>query len=113
MASWLSVLVWWDLCSEETTTKVSAGTIVVVVIIFATEPDTRYFTFSSPCGNELVFFNAAQVLPCYVIKLHYGPYNKQQHPQQLPPLLQKYQEENDEEITDAKKKQEKLLARVC
>jgi len=60
-----------------------------------------------------VFFNATQVLPCYVIKLHYKPANKQYPTQHLPPLLQKYQEEDSEDATDAKKKQEKLIARVC
>ncbi|XP_065906292.1 uncharacterized protein [Dysidea avara] len=76
------------------------------------KPDSRYFTFTSPCGNELVFFNAAQVLPCYVIKLQHGPIDRQYTVQQLPPLLQKFQEENNEDITDVKKKQEKLLARA-
>ena len=82
-------------------------------VTLTTEPDTGYFTFTSPCGNELVFFNATQVLPCYVIKLQHGPIDRQYAVQQLPPLLQKYQEENNEDITDVKKKQEKLLARVC
>lgn len=76
-------------------------------------PGGRYFTVVSPCGMELVFFNASQVLPCYIIKLRStGLDNKQQPQHQLPPLLQKYQEEANTEDDNAKRKQEKLLARV-
>ena len=64
----------------------------------------------------MVFFNASQVLPCYIIKLQSSEstgvdHGKQSH-HQLPPLLQRYQEEARTESDDAKRKQEKLLARV-
>ena len=78
--------------------------------------DSRYFTVISPCGKEMVFFNASQVLPCYIIKLQSSEstrvgHGKQSH-HQLPPLLQRYQEEARTESDDAKRKHEKLLARV-
>ena len=76
-------------------------------------PGGRYFTVVSPCGMELVFFNASQVLPCYIIKLRSTGFDsKKQSQPQLPPLLQKYQEEENAKDDDAKRKQEKLLARV-
>ena len=74
--------------------------------------DSRYFTVISPSGLEFVFFNAGQVLPCYIIRLRPTGTGDTKAPlHQLPPLLQKYQAEanNDD---NAKKKQEKLLARV-
>ena len=61
----------------------------------------------------MVFFNASQVLPCYIIKLRStGLDDKKQLQHQPPPLLQKYQEEANTESDNAKRKQEKLLARV-
>ena len=61
---------------------------------------------------EWVFFNAAQVLPCYIIRLRSTGVDDQQPHHQLPPLLQKYQEEANSESDNAKRRQEKLLARV-
>lgn len=60
-----------------------------------------------------MFFNAAQVLPCYIIKLRdTGSGDKKTETHQLPPQLQKYQEEANTDNDDAKRKREKLLARV-
>jgi len=61
---------------------------------------------------ELVFFNASQVLPCYIIRLQDTGLGDDTSHHQPPPLLQKYQESSNAEDDDAKKKQEKLLARV-
>ena len=60
-----------------------------------------------------MFFNASQVLPCYVIRLRFtGLGDKKAPVHHIPPLLQKYQEEVNTANDDAKRKQEKLLARV-
>lgn len=64
-------------------------------------------------GDEWVFFNAAQVLPCYVVQIM----SSSTHTHNLPPLagLQDLGAGDDSTDTAAvalKKKQAKLLARV-
>ena len=70
------------------------------------------------CGDEWVFFNAAQVLPCYVIKVHYKSKSTGWQPVNPPPLatnlLQK-QTDKDEDVPKVerdRRKKAKLLARV-
>ncbi len=61
----------------------------------------------SPCNNEWVLFNCAQVLPCYVIEVRYDYY------QCLPPApAQPLVEEQKEDKESEKDKKTRLLARV-
>jgi hypothetical protein len=71
------------------------------------------------CGEEWVFFNAAQVLPCYVIQLYES--KKPRHgklPPHPPPLaagLLQQQQDDDEDVSERERerlKKDKLLARV-
>ena len=71
------------------------------------------------CGEEWVFFNAAQVLPCYVIQVFQGrnPKSDQQpvHPPPLAAGLLQEQTNEDEDMPKVEKERQrkaKLLARV-
>ena len=71
------------------------------------------------CGDEWVFFNAAQVLPCYVIKVYYKSTSKSDWQPVNPPsiatkLLQE-QTDKDEGVPKVERDRQrkaKLLARV-
>ena len=73
-----------------------------------------FHVFISSCGNEWVFFNAAQVLPCYVIQVSASRYvRSHRNPPPLAGLPTKEDDNSDIAATVAlKEKREKLLARV-
>ena len=69
------------------------------------------------CGEEWVFFNAAQVLPCYVIQLYESkrPRHAVPHPPPLAAGLIQQQQEDDKDVSEKERerqKKDKLLARV-
>ena len=70
------------------------------------------------CGEEWVFFNAAQVLPCYVIQLHESrkPRRDKLPPPMAASLLQQQRQDDDEDDVSERErerqKKDKLMARV-
>ena len=69
------------------------------------------------CGDEWVFFNAAQVLPCYVIKVYYKSTSKSDwqpvNPSSIATkLLQDKSDEGVPKVERDRQKKAKLLARV-
>ncbi len=77
----------------------------VIIIISA---DSKFYCVMSSCGNEWVFFNAGQVLPCYVIEV--SECDKPQKPQ--PPPLHTLLEEDSKSSGSSRDKKTALLARV-
>ena len=76
---------------------------------------SRFHTFVSSCGNEWVFFNAAQILPCYVIQVSSTPGKRSHTSYHPPPLASLLETSHSSEPSDPQEERErkaKLLARV-
>ncbi len=76
---------------------------------------SKFYSIISSSGLEWVIFNAAQVLPCYVIELHSKERKAGRSEHTRPPLAnlldKSYSSHLNEDITEVERKA-KLLARV-